>query len=131
MSEKIYPVSAQWAQGAFINEAKYKDMYARSVSDPDGFWGEQGKRIDWMTPYTKVKNTSFDPHHVSIKWFEDGRTNAAFNCVDRHLATRAQQTAIIFEGDDPSDSRHITYQELYEQVCRFANVLKAHGVNTE
>ena len=128
MSEKIYPVSAQWAQGAFINEAKYKDMYARSVSDPDGFWGEQGKRIDWMTPYTKVKNTSFDPHHVSIKWFEDGRTNAAFNCVDRHLATRAQQTAIIFEGDDPSDSRHITYQELYEQVCRFANVLKAHGV---
>ena len=128
MSEKIYPVSAQWAQGAFINEAKYKDMYARSVSDPDGFWGEQGKRIDWMTPYTKVKNTSFDPHHVSIKWFEDGKTNAAFNCVDRHLATRAQQTAIIFEGDDPSDSRHITYQELYEQVCRFANVLKAHGV---
>ena len=128
MSEKIYPVSAEWAQRAFINEAKYKEMYARSVSDPDGFWGEQGKRIDWMTPYTKVKNTSFDPHHVSIKWYEDGVTNAAFNCVDRHLPTRANQTAIIFEGDDPSDSRHITYQELHEQVCRFANVLKAHGV---
>ena len=128
MSEKIYPVSAEWAQRAFINEAKYKDMYARSVSDPQGFWGEQGKRIDWMTPYTKVKNTSFDPHNVSIKWYEDGVTNAAYNCVDRHLPTRANQTAIIFEGDDPSDSRHITYQELHEQVCRFANVLKAHGV---
>ena len=128
MSDKIYPVSADWAQRAFINEAKYKDMYARSVSDPDAFWGEQGKRIDWMTPYTKVKNTSFGPGDVSIKWYEDGVTNAAFNCVDRHLPTRANQTAIIFEGDDPSDSRHITYQELHEQVCRFANVLKAHGV---
>ena len=128
MSDKIYPVSADWAQRAFINEAKYKDMYARSVADPDGFWGEQGKRIDWMTPYTKVKNTSFGPGDVSIKWYEDGVTNAAFNCVDRHLPTRANQTAIIFEGDDPSDSRHITYQELHEQVCRFANVLKAHGV---
>jgi len=128
MSEKIYPVSADWVQRAFINEAKYKEMYARSLADPDGFWGEQGKRIDWMTPFTKVKNTSFDPHHVSIKWYEDGVTNAAYNCVDRHLPTRASQTAIIFEGDDPSDSRHITYQELHEQVCRFANVLKAHGV---
>ena len=128
MSEKIYPVSAEWAQRAFINEARYKDMYARSLADPEGFWGEQGKRIDWMTPFTKVKNTSFDPHNVSIKWYEDGVTNAAFNCVDRHLPTRANQTAIIFEGDDPSDSRHITYQELHEQVCRFANVLKAHGV---
>jgi acetyl-CoA synthetase len=128
MSEKIYPVSAEWAQRAFINEAKYKEMYARSVSDPDEFWGEQGKRIDWMTPFTKVKNTSFDPHNVSIKWYEDGVTNAAYNCVDRHLPKRANQTAIIFEGDDPSDSRHITYQELHEQVCRFANVLKAHGV---
>ena len=128
MSDKIYPVSADWAQRAFINEAKYKDMYARSVSDPDAFWGEQGKRIDWMTPYTKVKNTSFGPGDVSIKWYEDGVTNAAFNCVDRHLPKRANQTAIIFEGDDPSDSRHITYQELHEQVCRFANVLKAHGV---
>jgi len=128
MSDKIYPVSADWAQRAFINEAKYKDMYARSVADPDGFWGEQGKRIDWMTPYTKVKNTSFGPGDVSIKWYEDGVTNAAYNCVDRHLPKRANQTAIIFEGDDPSDSRHITYQELHEQVCRFANVLKAHGV---
>ena len=128
MSDKIYPVSADWAQRAFINEAKYKDMYAHSVSDPQGFWGEQGKRIDWMTPYTKVKNTNFGPGDVSIKWYEDGVTNAAYNCVDRHLPARANQTAIIFEGDDPSDSRHITYQELHEQVCRFANVLKAHGV---
>ena len=128
MSDKIYPVSAEWAQRAFIDQAKYKDMYARSVADPDGFWGEQGKRIDWMTPYTKVKNTSFDPHNVSIKWFEDGVTNVAYNCIDRHLETRGEQTAIIWEGDDPNESKNITYRELHQQVGKFANVLKAHGV---
>ncbi len=128
MSEKIYPVSAEWAQRAFINEAKYKDMYARSISDPAGFWGEEGKRIDWMTPYTKVKNTSFDPHNVSIKWFEDGVTNVAYNCIDRHLEKRGDQTAIIWEGDDPNESKNITYRELHQQVGKFANVLKAHGV---
>ena len=128
MSEKIYPVSAEWSQRAFINEAKYKDMYARSQSDPTGFWGEQGKRIDWMTPYTKVKNTSFDPHNVSIKWFEDGVTNVAYNCIDRHLEKRGDQTAIIWEGDDPNESKHITYRELHQQVGKFANVLKAHGI---
>ena len=128
MSEKIYPVSAEWSQRAFINEAKYKEMYARSVSDPTGFWGEQGKRIDWMTPYTKVKNTSFDPHNVSIKWFEDGVTNVAYNCIDRHLEKRGDQVAIIWEGDDPNESKNITYRELHQHVGKFANVLKAHGV---
>lgn len=103
MSDKVYPVSAEWSQRAFINEAKYKDMYERSVKDPDGFWREHGQRIDWIKPYTKVKNTSYDPHNVSIKWFEDGTTNVAMNCVDRHLPKRANQVAIIWEGDDPSE----------------------------
>ncbi|WP_034999697.1 acetate--CoA ligase [Beijerinckia mobilis] len=128
MSEKTYPVSAYWNDHAFINAAKYKEMYRRSVEEPDLFWGEEGKRIDWIKPYTKVKNTCFDVPNVDIRWFEDGTTNVALNCIDRHLATRGDQTAIIFEGDDPNDSRSITYKELHESVCRLANVLKDHGV---
>jgi acetyl-CoA synthetase len=128
MSEQIYDVPVEWAKRAFIDDAKYKAMYERSVADPNGFWGEHGKRIDWIKPYTKVKNTSFDSHHVSIKWFEDGVTNVAQNCIDRHLAKRADQVAIIWEGDGPKDDRKITYRELHEQVCRFGNVLKARGV---
>jgi len=128
MSDKVYPVSAEWSQRAFVNEAKYKDMYERSIKDPDGFWGEHGKRIDWIKPYSKVKNTSYDPKNVSIKWFEDGTTNVAMNCIDRHLPKRANQVAIIWEGDDPSESQKITYGELSQHVNRFANVLKAQGV---
>ena len=128
MSETIYPVPGEWAQRGFVNDAKYQDMYARSVKDPEGFWREHGQRIDWIKPFTKVKNTTFGPPDVSIKWFEDGTTNVSMNCVDRHLPKRANQIAIIWEGDDPSKSRYITYQDLYENVCRFANVLKAHGV---
>ena len=128
MSDKIYDVSAEWARRAFVDDAKYKAMYAQSMDDPAAFWGEQGKRIDWFKPFTKVKNTSFDPHKVSIKWYEDGTTNVAHNCIDRHLATRGDQTAIIWEGDDPNESKHITYRELHGHVSRFANVLKAHGV---
>ncbi|MDB5642878.1 MAG: acs [Hyphomicrobiales bacterium] len=128
MSEKLYAVSDEWARRAFVDDAKYKAMYAQSVDSPEAFWGEQGKRIDWFKPYTKVKNTSFDPHNVSIKWFEDGLTSVAYNCVDRHLEKRGDQTAIIWEGDDPNESKHITYRELHTQVGKFANVLKAHGV---
>jgi acetyl-CoA synthetase len=128
MSEKIYPVPTEWENRAFINDAKYKEMYARSVSDPDGFWAEHGKRIDWIKPFTKVKDTSFDPHNVSIKWFEDGTTNVSLNCVDRHLATRGDQVAIIWEGDSPSESKNITYNQLHDEVSRFANVLKSKGV---
>ena len=128
MFDKLYDVSGEWAKRAWVNEAKYEEMYRRSLSDPQGFWGEHGKRIDWFTPYTKVKNTSFDAHHVSINWFEDGVTNVAHNCVDRHLPKRAHQTAIIWEGDDPSESKHISYAELADQVGHFANVLKGHGV---
>ncbi len=128
MSEKVYPVSAQWASRAFVDDAKYNAMYAASIKDPDAFWGEHGKRIDWIKPYTKVKNTNFNQPHVSIKWFEDGVTNVAMNCVDRHLPQRADQTAIIWEGDNPAESQHISYRQLHEHVCRFANVLKANGV---
>jgi len=126
--EKIYAVPADWQRRALIDDAKYKEMYARSIKDPNGFWAEQAKRIDWIKPFTKVKNTTYDPHKVSIKWFEDGTLNACYNCVDRHLAKRGDQTAIIWEGDDPKDDRKLTYKQLHAEVCRFANVLKARGV---
>ena len=128
MSDKIYPVPAQWAAGAHINAASYKSMYEQSVSDPAKFWGEQGKRLDWIKPYTKVKNTSFNPGSVDIRWFEDGTLNVSANCIDRHLAKRADQVAIIWEGDNPNESEQITYRQLSERVQRFANVLKKHGV---
>src|SRR6202162_2346962 len=128
MSEQVYDVPPEWSKRAFIDEAKYEAMYERSVKDPNGFWGEQAQRIDWFKPFTKVKNTSFDPHRVSIKWFEDGTTNVAHNCIDRHLARRGDQVAIIWEGDDPKNDRKITYRELHAEVSRFANVLKARGV---
>ena len=125
--DQVYPVSKEWAKRAWVDDSRYQEMYQRSISDPDGFWGEHGKRLDWIKPYTKVKNTSFDGS-VGIKWFEDGVLNVSVNCIDRHLAKRADQTAIIFEGDEPTDSRDITYRELHDEVCRFANVLKSKGV---
>jgi acetyl-CoA synthetase len=128
MSEKIYDVPSSWTKRAFIDDGKYQTMYAQSVKDPNSFWAEQGKRIHWFKPYTKVKNTSFDPHNVSIKWFEDGTTNVSYNCLDRHIEKRGNQVAIIWEGDDPAHDKKITYRELHAEVCRFANVLKANGV---
>ncbi len=128
MSEKIYEVPAEWKARAFIDEAKYREMYARSLKDPNAFWAEEAKRIHWTKPFHKVKNTSFGPGEVSIKWFEDGVTNVAYNCIDRHLARRADQVAIIWEGDDPKDQKYITYQELHDEVCRFANILRNRNV---
>jgi acetyl-CoA synthetase len=128
MSDKLYDVPPAWQKRAFADKAKYDDMYARSIKDPNGFWAEQAKRIDWIKPFSKVKNAAFDPHHVSIKWFEDGTLNIAYNCVDRHLAKRGDQVAILWEGDDPKDDKKITYKQLHAEVCRFANVLKARGV---
>jgi acetyl-CoA synthetase len=128
MPDKVYEIPADWAKRAFIDSKKYRAMYGRSIADPNGFWADEGMRIHWFRPFTKVKNTSFDPHHVSIKWFEDGTTNAAYNCIDRHLAERADQVAIIWEGDDPKDSKKITYRELHDQVCRMANVLRNRNV---
>ena len=125
--DSTIPVPSTVAIGAWINEAKYKKLYAESVADPDKFWGEQGKRVDWIKPYTKVKNTSYEGD-VSIKWYEDGTLNASANCVDRHLRDRADQTAIIWEGDDPNESKHITYAELHDNVCRLANVMKSHAI---
>ncbi len=127
-SEKIYDVPAKWASNAWVDAGTYGSMYQRSVDDPDGFWGEQGKRIDWMKPYTKVKNTTFGPGDVSIKWYEDGTLNICANCIDRHMESRADQIAIIWEGDDPTQDERITYRQLHERVCKFANVLKANGV---
>lgn len=128
MSEKIYDVPAEWAKRAWVDQAKYKDMYARSIADPNAFWAEQAKRIDWMHAPTKIENVSFAPGNISIKWFEDGVLNVAHNCIDRHLAKRANQTAIIWEGDDPSQSKHITYKELHDEVCRMANILRTRNV---
>ena len=125
---KLYPPTADFAANAHIDKAKYDEMYAASVADPTKFWAEHGKRIDWIKPFSKVKNTTFAYPDVSIKWFEDGELNVSANCIDRHLATRGDQTAIIWEADDPNISKHITYLELSEQVNKFANVLKSQGV---
>ncbi|MEJ0011290.1 MAG: acetate--CoA ligase [Bauldia sp.] len=128
MSDKVYAVPAEWAKRAWVDDAKYKAMYRRSLDEPNGFWAEHGKRIDWIKPYTKVKNTDYRAP-VSIKWFEDGTLNVAANCVDRHLAKRGDQVAILWEPDDPATPvRRITYRELHAEVCRFANVLKKLGV---
>ena len=125
---KVHDVPASWKRRAWLDDSRYQTMYRRSVEDPDGFWGDIGHRLNWIKPYTKVKNTSFDPRNASIKWFEDGTLNVSANCIDRHLATRGDQVAIIWEGDDPAHDEQITYRQLHERVCQFANVLKAHGV---
>ncbi|WP_076363542.1 acetate--CoA ligase [Phaeovulum vinaykumarii] len=125
---KLKPVPAGFEK-AHCDIAKYREMYNESISDPDAFWGREGKRLDWIKPYTRVKNTDFTFGQVSIKWFEDGVLNVAYNCVDRHLATRGDQTAIIFEPDDPeTPAQHITYRQLHEKVNRMANVLLSQGV---
>ncbi|HZY66972.1 MAG TPA: AMP-binding protein, partial [Devosia sp.] len=109
-------------------KAQYDEMYARSIQNPDSFWAEQAQRLDWIKAPTIIKNTSFNYPDISIKWFEDGVLNVSYNCVDRHLATRGDQVAILWEGDTPGTDGKVTYRELHERVCRFANVLKANGV---
>jgi len=135
MSEAhVYPVPPDFAAKALVDSARYEAMYAASVADPEAFWREHGKRLQWIKPYTKVKNVNWDisktndPNDLHVKWYEDGSLNVSANCIDRHLPHKADATAIIFEGDDPSVSRHITYGELHTEVCRFANVLKDQGV---
>ncbi|WP_223422006.1 acetate--CoA ligase [Tateyamaria pelophila] len=126
---KTYPPSTDMAQNAHVNAAKYDAMYAASIDDPDAFWAEHGKRLDWIKPYTKVKDSNFALGNVSINWFSDGTLNVSANCIDRHLAARGDQTAIIFEPDDIGEAaRHITYKELHTQTCKMANVLKKLGV---
>ena len=122
-------VPKKWKERAYIDKDEYQKLYQKSVDNPDKFWGKEGKRLDWIKPYTRVKNASFAYPDVSIKWFEDGTLNVSANCIDRHLKKRGKQTAIIFEPDDPAqEAKHITYRELHKAVCRLANVLKANGV---
>jgi acetyl-CoA synthetase len=125
--DRLFAPSDDTIANALIDDKGYLDMYAASVADPDAFWAEHGKRIDWIKPYSQVSDVSYDAADLHIKWYADGTLNAAANCLDRHLETRGDKTAIIWEGDDPADSRHISYAELHEEVCRFANVLKAEG----
>ncbi len=129
MSEvHVYPVPEAFAAEALCNAEQYEEMYKRSIEDPDGFWGEHGKRITWFKDFTKVKNVNFNKPDVSIKWYEDGTLNASYNCIDRHLEKRGDQIAILWEGDDPAEDKKITYKELHEQVCRLASAMKARGV---
>ena len=129
MSDKTYPPSAEFSANAHADAATYEAMYTASVTDPDAFWGEHGKRIDWIKPYTKVKNTRYDFGDVDIKWYEDGTLNVSANCIDRHATATPDKTAIIFEPDEPTEpARHISYRELLEQTSRMANVLKGLGV---
>src|SRR5499433_1329448 len=126
--DKLYDIPPEWKQRAYMKESDYKDMYARSIKDPNAFWAEAAKRIHWFKAPTKIKNASFAPDHVSIKWFEDGVTNVAYNCIDRHLDKRGDQVAIIWEGDDPKEDKKITYRQLHDEVCRFANILRNRNV---
>ena len=128
MADQIYPPSADFVANAKINKADYDNMYAQSISNPDHFWSEHGKRVDWIKPYSKIKDVDYSYPNVSIKWFEDGQLNVSANCIDRHLEKRGEQTAIIWEGDNPDDSKHITYSELHREVCKLSNVYKKLGV---
>ena len=128
MNQEIFPVTEEWTKRAFIDRETYERMYAQAAADPDAFWQREAQRVDWIKPFTKVKETSFNEADFGIKWFADGALNISANCVDRHLPARANDVAILWEGDDPSQSRTITYGELHEQVCRLANVLKSNGV---
>ncbi len=125
---QVFPVPSEWAARAWIDEARYQQMYRRSIDDPEGFWGEQGKRLDWMRPYTRVKDTSFASSDLHVRWYDDGTLNACANCVDRHVAQRGAQVAILWQGDDPALQRRITYRDLQVEVSKFANALKGLGV---
>ena len=128
MSTKLYKVPADFAARARLGKEDYRRLYAESMIDPDGFWSRMGQRIDWIRPYTKVRDVSFDAKDFRVRWFYDGQLNVSYNCLDRHLAARGDKTAILWEGDNPAESLHVTYRELYYKVCKLANALKALGV---
>ena len=128
MSDKLFKVPADWAKNSYVNQSSYEAKYKESVNNNEKFWADEGKRIHWFKPYTKIKEVIYSKKKVSIKWFHDGTTNVSYNCIDRHLPKRAKQTAIIFEGDDPKESKKITYQELSDEVCKLANGLKKIGI---
>ncbi len=124
----VFPPSEAAKARTLTTKAQYDELYARSLSDPDGFWADQAKRLDWIKAPTRIKNTSFEYPNISIKWYEDGVLNVSYNCIDRHLEKRGDQVAILWEGDTPGTDGRVTYRQLHERVCRFANVLKANGV---
>ena len=126
--EKVYPVPEEIARTAIIGSDDYERMYREAADDPDAFWSREALRIDWMKPFTRVKDTSFDEADFRISWFEDGVLNVSANCLDRHLAERGDDVAIVWEGDDPSESRTVSYRALHEEVCRLANAMKGLGV---
>ena len=128
MSNILHPPSSNFTRTAHLNKIQYDEMYSQSIREPEKFWSEQGDRLDWIKRFTKVKNVSYSHPNVSIKWYEDGILNVSANCIDRHLAMRGNQTAIIWEGDNPSDEKHISYIELHEKVSRLANVYKSLGI---
>jgi len=128
MSDKLFKVPADWAKNSYVNQSSYETKYNESINNNEKFWADEGKRIHWFKPYTKIKEVIYSTKKVSIKWFYDGTTNVSYNCIDRHLPKRAKQTAIIFEGDDPKQSKNITYQELSDEVCKLANGLKEIGI---
>ena len=125
---QTYPPSAEVVKNAHIDAARYEEMYAASVADPEAFWAEHGKRIEWMKPFTQVKDVSWDKADLHVRWFADGTLNVTESCLDRQLETRGDKPAIIWEGDEPDDSHTLTYRQLYHAVCRFSNVLKELGV---
>ena len=128
MGEKLFKVPVEWSKNSYVNKSAYEAKYKESIENNEKFWADEGKRIHWFKPYTKVKEVTYSTKKVSIKWFYDGTTNVSYNCIDRHLLKRANQTAIIFEGDDPKESKNITYQQLSDEVCKLANGLKEIGV---
>ena len=124
----IHPVIPAAAARARVNHDQYQDLYRQSITDNGAFWAGQARRINWIKPFGRVKDVSFDKPDLHIRWFEDGTLNACYNCIDRHLETRSEQTAILWEGDDPSRDEHISYRQLHQRVCKMANVLKKLGV---
>jgi acetyl-CoA synthetase len=129
MGDAVYPVPADWADTALVGEDRYHDLYRQSIEEPEAFWTREAARLDWITPFTRVKNTSFHRQDFGISWFSDGTLNLSANCLDRHLATRGDQIAILWEPDSPSEpERRITYRQLHEDVCRLANLLIEQGV---
>jgi acetyl-CoA synthetase len=128
MNQAVYPVPPEWAARAHVDADRYRALHAEALADPDAFWRREAQIVDWMTPFATVSNCSFNEADFGIRWFEDGKLNVSANCLDRHLATRGDAPAILWEGDDPADRRTISYRELHAEVCRFANILKAQGV---
>ena len=126
--ELIFKVPKKWSNSAYVNRAKYEKKYKLSIKDNEGFWKKEGKRINWIKPYTKIKDVKYSKTEVKIKWFYDGTLNASTNCIDRHLANKKNKTAIIWVGDDPKVSKEITYKDLHKNVCKAANGLKELGI---